>query len=294
MYGSIKSRLSESKGIQRLRRVIRGNSYGISSIKSQKNRVNLEYSHKYNLNLGDAISPVIVSWMLQKEGLSLGMPVASTRHLMAVGSIVDRGSFDVTVWGSGILSEHSRTVLKSQRGVRKIDIRAVRGPITRDAIVDAGFTCPKMYGDPAILLPYIYKPTHVENQRDGVALVLHHATKLEIDAAAYPQIAQVSICTSDYKSFVDELVQARYVISSSLHGIILAESYGIPAIYLWEDSAVGRQRVKFDDWYLSTGRQHAVPARSINEALQMEPPEVPNLNALQDGLMRSFPYDLWS
>ena len=40
----------------------------------------------------------------------------------------------------------------------------------------------------------------------------------------------LQVLTTDYRLFLNELVRGERVISSSLHGIILAESYGVPAV----------------------------------------------------------------
>ena len=80
------------------------------------------------------------------------------------------------------------------------------------------------------------------------------------------------------------------MISSSLHGIILAESYGVPAIFLnW---GMDDQQTKFYDWYYSTGRKMS-ECKSIEDALESSAPILPDVSDLQKNLMDSFPYDLW-
>lgn len=292
MYVQVMRALHRTKMFQRARRVILSNNYDIYNKRVKPNVVNLEYSH--NRNLGDSLSRVVVEWMLEKEGLSLDSFVSSIKHLMAIGSIVSRGSFDATVWGTGVLNCGSLETLKAQHNVRRLDVRAVRGPNTRDALLNAGFDCPALYGDPAILLPLI-NPVDVKCERKHVGLVLHHATCIDTDVlSAISGLKKISIDTFDYKCFVNEIISCKSIISSSLHGIIIAESYGIPAIYLWEPSDVGEQGIKFKDWYDSTGRFDIVPARSIEEAMTMNPPEVPQLRGLREGIISCFPYDLWN
>ena len=82
------------------------------------------------------------------------------------------------------------------------------------------------------------------------------------------------------------------VISSSLHGIILAESYGIPAIFLGQNMEY--EIIKFYDWYYSTGRKNVVIANSLDDALQMTPMALPQLEEMQKNLMMAFPNDLWN
>ena len=83
----------------------------------------------------------------------------------------------------------------------------------------------------------------------------------------------------------------RKVVSSSLHGIILAEAYGIPAVFLSEGRS--EEILKYYDWYFSTGRSNVRMANTLVEALDMEPMEVPDLSKMQESIMEAFPYDLW-
>lgn len=99
------------------------------------------------------------------------------------------------------------------------------------------------------------------------------------------------MCTDNYESVIDGILQCDKVITSSLHGIILAESYGVPAVFfrgLDKDTDF-----KYLDWYHSTGRFDIHIAESIEEAMAMDAPPLPNLEKLQEGLLNSFPYDLW-
>lgn len=276
--------------MQRAKRVLQGNRYTAAHKPAQRDRVNLEYSQR--LNLGDTLSPVIVSWLLEKRGLSLDDAVSGTKHLFAVGSVLGRGCFDATVWGSGILSDAVVDVVRSQGGIRKLDIRAVRGPRTRDVLLDAGYVCPEVYGDPAVLMTEIFRPT-TERRVHDLGFVLHHATV--IDPTILPAGSLfIDISSNDYEAIIGQIASCGLIISSSLHGIILAESYGVPAIYLWEDSPVGRQRIKFDDWYLSTGRPSIDPCATVGEALAATAPALPDLTEMRAVLESCFPYDLWS
>ena len=125
------------------------------------------------------------------------------------------------IWGSGLLRGKDRYWWSS---LRKLDIRAVRGPLTRQALLKNGYDCPEIYGDPAILMPLFYQP--VDQVKRYAFRVVPHM----VFGSAYPNV--LSPHTADWKAFIDGLVQSELVISSSLHGIILAEAYGVPAILL--------------------------------------------------------------
>lgn len=107
----------------------------------------------------------------------------------------------------------------------------------------------------------------------------------------YPNEPIVSMNTKDYASVIDKICQSKKVITSSLHGIILAETYGVPAVfYRGLHKSVD---FKYLDWYHSTGRYDIKIAETIEEAMEMEAPPMPDLKGLQEGLIKSFPYDLW-
>ena len=269
------------------------NNYGLKDSPSQKHRVNLEYS-KIN-NVGDSLSPVIINWMLKKRGISIDKTVKKTKHLMAVGSIVGRGRFDSTIWGSGILKDDVEPRLIKQAFYKKYDIRAVRGPITRKALMHAGYNCPEIYGDPAILMPLIYSPK-VE-RKYNCSIILHHRTvlsdKTSEEQYAFSVPSNINIIdpsTTDYKSFINSILASDFIISSSLHGIIISESYGIPSIFF--NFGVKDQEIKFADWYSSTGRDLAY-CSTIEEAFNRNSQKVPDLKKMQLQLIESFPYDLW-
>lgn len=283
---------------------IHRNEYGIKDKPSVRHTVNVEFSPL--VNVGDALGPVIVDWMLKKRNINPGKELSRTKHLMTVGSIIGRGRFDTTVWGSGILKTVGDNRLERYKKLyrRKIDFRAIRGPFSREIVMKNGYPCPEIYGDPAVLMPFIYNPDVA--CEDTIAVILHHRTELtqsessaaEKDYKIYidqdllreRNIVFIDPKTTDYISFIKEMKKSRMVISSSLHGIILAEAYGIPAVFLnW---GMSDQPLKFHDWYSSTGRELRC-SNSLQQALDLGVPELPDLRSMQEQLMAAFPYDLW-
>ena len=101
----------------------------------------------------------------------------------------------------------------------------------------------------------------------------------------------ISMNTNDYKSVIDKIVSCKIIYSSSLHGIILAESYGVPAVFFRGIPAV--IDFKYKDYYASTGRTDVPMANNLAEAFSFGAPEIPDLTLLQKRLMEAFPYDLW-
>lgn len=241
-------------------------------------------NNEHNENLGDYLSKIIVDYFKPKN-IECGKE-KKNKTLYAIGSILGFRCQDAVVWGSGLLSENSSYTQRAR--FSSLDIRAVRGPKTRKKLLKLGKKCPEVYGDPAILMPQIYMPGDSEKKYD-VSVVLHYKDK---DMFIPDDVNKIDIITNDYEKFIDEIVQSKLIISSSLHGIILAEAYGVPAIYLNKDAT--SVSFKYEDWYNSTGRYDIVWANSFEQALKVKPMELPDLKNMQQRLLDSFPYDLWS
>ena len=246
-------------------------------------------------NLGDSLGHVVTSYMLAKKGLSLDSWINSRKHFGSIGSYVFASFQKMTIWGGGLLCyprqrnfffRYFDFLLKPP--FSKFDFRAVRGPLTRKVVQEYGHECPSQYGDPAILMPYIYMP-HCEVIHE-LLVIPQFVTERDF-RQNHPDLFIVSMNTDDYKSVIDAIVSSKKVITSSLHGIILAESYGVPAVFF---RGLGKQiDFKYLDYYYSTGRYDIKIAESFEEALTMEPLPLPDLKPLQEGLIKTFPYDLW-
>ena len=80
-----------------------------------------------------------------------------------------------------------------------------------------------------------------------------------------------------------------HVVSASLHGLVIADAFGIPCTYLRLSEE--EKLFKYEDYVLGVGRQELAVTHSREEAVRrapMDPPK-PALTALK----AAFPYDLW-
>jgi len=263
------------------------NVTSITGEKSKKNQVNLEWWNE-RINLGDYLSKVVYDWMIQKNNIKSNSIVKDTKHLMGIGSIIGMGNCDAVIWGSGIHTAKTMKFVFQQKRYRNYDIRLVRGPITRTILEAADYKCPDVYGDPAVLMPDIYLP-HQVNKAYKVSLIQHLNQANQTDNK---RVHRIDVATHDYAAFIDQILQSKKIISSSLHGIILAETYGVPAIFL--SKGMSDEKMKFFDWYFSTGRSNIRYATSLEEALDMDPMSLPDLSNMKYRVLHSFPYDLWN
>jgi pyruvyltransferase len=207
------------------------------------------------------------------------------QKLLAIGSVLTCGRTGDVLWGTGM---NGKVMDPAKFKFTMLDIRAIRGPKTREFVMSHfQIPCPEIYGDPALLLPYLFpefvKP--VEPEFDYV-IVPHYS---EIDLYPLWLYPNVVYPTDPWRDVIRKILNSRFVISSSLHGIVVAEAYGIPARYLRISDH--EPIYKYIDYYEGTQRPHFQFATTIEEALIMggEPPFKCDLKALYE----SFPFDYW-
>lgn len=246
--------------------------------------INLLYWKDGNKNnVGDLLSKIIFKYVVG-GGIRPSFP---TKRLVGIGSVLSFvGGGKTTVWGTGLMNEYCASVLKHPYKHVVLDIRAVRGPLTRKSLIDVGFRCPAIYGDPAILLPIYYFPdVYKEN---GKIVIIPHHSKLDKYKKKYNNV--LDTYTDDWKSFVNEIISAEKVISSSLHGIIIAESYGVPCLWL---NDIPDSPFKYEDYYLSTGRNIFPLVNNVEEGINRNGEININLKKMQKELLNSFPFDIF-
>ena len=265
------------------------NKQTINGKKVVKHRVNIEYSNfpvDAPLNIGDTLTPVVFEYIKNKYSL-VEKKLKQTIHLNMIGSIIAFKKYDAVIWGSGILNEDFERKIKFNAKHVKYDIRAVRGPLTRDILIRCGYDCPNVFGDPAILMPLIYKPKN-KIKKYKISIIKHYRDDTEIPNGLH----EISVVTSDYKYFIDEICASELVVSSSLHGLIIAEAFGIPTIWY---NPQGRGTFKYKDWYLSIGIKDPAVINSISEIGEKRNVGLDSkISQLVEPLMDSFPFELWS
>lgn len=153
---------------------------------------------------------------------------------------------------------------------------------------------PEVYGDPAWFLPKIYNPQVEKKHKLGMILhVAHRGAVKNID----PDVKLIDIRRvgpDEIEAFIRELLSCEAVLSTSLHGVIVAHAYGIPVRWCVAPKAKKRisgDGMKFEDYFQSVGRSAPEPLNlnsldrvgSDLAAVCTDNPETPiDLKALAD------------
>jgi hypothetical protein len=130
-----------------------------------------------------------------------------------------------------------------------MSVYATRGPLTARLLAGADFVHRGVYGDPVWLLPRYLKPRTAEKKYElGVILHLSELTDRAYEAHPKPEhrryqvpaelqssIRLINTVTSvdsiGLQERVEEIWSCKRIVSTSLHGLVFAESFGIPCLY---------------------------------------------------------------
>lgn len=184
-------------------------------------------------NFGDELGPAILE--------RLGYRVTRVENirdadLLTIGSLLEGAAKAAApgtkIWGSGLMDG-------LPVDVSHLDILAVRGTLTARAV---GAEVP--VGDPGCLVPELWSKPPTKR---GLGVVRHY-----LDDREYPWADEAITANRPVDEVIAFIGSCERVASSSLHGLIVAASWGIPAVRLHHESVAGGD-FKWADWLSGTG-----------------------------------------
>lgn len=221
-------------------------------------------------NFGDMLSPYIVSKLsglkiqYKKENVSFRRDAKKIIKVMlrgsfseikemcffwqhtivAVGSVLNLSNSKSKIWGAGFMSE-SQYFFGGE-------VFALRGPYSHRKICANGIRLDRcVYGDPALLLPLIYTPKDNRNRSSNRISIIPHWTEVEYFKGIYKDTYNIiDVRTTDIEHVIDEIINNKYVLSTSLHGIIVAHAYEVPCLWI-KRGYIHTDGIKFKDYFSS-------------------------------------------
>ncbi|HED05565.1 MAG TPA: polysaccharide pyruvyl transferase family protein [Ignavibacteria bacterium] len=212
----------------------------------------------------------------------------SEPHLIISGSILSHANQNSIIWGAGFMHETDQLTVKPHR------IYAVRGQLTWEILARQGVKAPYIFGDPALLLPKYYK-ARVDESIYNLGIIPHYVDLSNplLDKFRNPgSFVKIIDVYSGVESFIDQINDCSYIVSSSLHGLIVADAYGIPNGWIKISDKVNGNGFKFRDYFTTCIRSNTVPlciTKHISIIDLIDICEVPKLNLALDKLEASCP-----
>lgn len=215
-------------------------------------------------NVGDAINPALLSDLTGRPVIHRNDITRNDRDqkptLVAAGSILERIKFtNAVIWGTGAKDAGDYSYLRSAK------VFAVRGPLSQHVLKRSGVDVPDVYGDPVLLLPRMRQFSHLSIDRSGglgtIGIVPHY---LDIrfkgkrirqiwEDAGFEFIDVKARCSK----VVKQIHSCDVIASSSLHGLIIADAFSIPRVWIESAGHIAGGDYKFLDYHESLGVANA-------------------------------------
>lgn len=191
-------------------------------------------------NVGDTLTPVILEHFTKHKAEWVSS--LEDNKLLMCGSILEFAKPGDIVLGAGTYS----CIKKDLHGV---DVRALRGVLSGQA---------PAYGDPGVLLPLIYKPNV---KKDTMTGFIPHLWDQRTFQEGYIDV------NLPWKEFVKAILKCDNIVTSSLHGAVIADAYGVPCEWI-ESPIVPGARIKYADYLTSMSKGLDYAQDSLLKALE--------------------------
>jgi hypothetical protein len=288
-------------------------------------------------NFGDFLGPDIVKRIVEyKFGCSArsldvldfasnetGELSANRPCLWSVGSVWRNVRANDHVWGTGSL------ILDREFGLCKgtkpngetnlnITVYSARGPktihqlkkhcrnrglkfITADGGVSSKTSRIIPRGDAGFLIPFLFPEFQYQQDKADIekCLILHFYDQEDNGRVDLPEEALLPV-VQPWPTMVGNITRCKMLVSSSLHGVILADAFGVPVRWMHKATSVSPD--KFYDYFQSFPRGHWNTSfdGGIKQALDTTRANIPvPLDAeyrseYAQMIIKSFPFDLFT
>lgn len=169
-------------------------------------------------NFGDALAPYLLSYF---SGLKVQHDTISRAGIVSIGSVLEHVPpfWEGYILGSGMLYPDSRLHLHTG----SMEVLAVRGPLTAMSVKGD-----YALGDPGLLADELVRP---ETKKYDVGVVPHWSdNELANRSEWYSETWWTKIIdpAGDPLEVVRQIGECKKIVTSSLHGMIVADAFGIP------------------------------------------------------------------
>lgn len=221
-------------------------------------------------NMGDLLNELIVSRCfdcrvercsfltgeMSAIGSHLGMYTYHGGALMRLQQFINGiRQPEVYVWGTGFINYDD---CKGRFFKRDMRFLALRGELSRRNVERmTGKTLDIPTGDAGILADRLLDGLPEKRYELGI---IPHICDLKDEAAAqlaekYENALLINV-KDEPLEVVSQIAQCRYVLSSSLHGLIVADSFNVPNMHIVFGERLKGDGYKFDDYYSAYNVPH--------------------------------------
>jgi len=209
-------------------------------------------------NFGDIFNKDLIKFLYSEKPLSTKI---EGNRLLLVGSIMNELKEQDIVngigWKGNDLSNKA-SIIESAK------VYGVRGPLTKSLFEKYGadLSSLKFEYDPGLLVKEVYN-LNLNNSEEKNVLFIPHYRDLWVYKGNYPKGIKVISVDNKPKTIAKEILKAKVVYASSLHGIIFSHALNKPCIFVKPQSE--EPFFKYKDYFLSVGLNVPNPIENIHQ-----------------------------
>lgn len=242
-------------------------------------------------NMGDMLNVMIIEQLfgykvkrrtfltgeLSAIGSGLGQFTLRENPIIACAERIAGKLFPtVAIWGTGFVCYKEKDTPFYRNNMK---FAAVRGALSKARVEKIlGYELGIPLGDAGILASYLLKENIKKKYKVGI--IAHYKEQDEIVfqklVKAYPKPLFIDVRQTP-DAVIRQIASCECIISSSLHGLIIADSLGIPNIHIKVSDKLLGDGFKFDDYYSAYNLEH--PMINLNKE------DIPTLEWVKDNYM---------
>lgn len=267
-------------------------------------------------NAGDIVNATLIYDLF---GIRVEQQSFTVSDMIAIGSVLERivsgsttGKRDkelqaeadskkkITVWGTGLMFGYDD--YSAMKFIRPADIRAVRGELTRkvcEKITGKNVKC--VTADPGILAPFLLDEIPEKKYKIGI---IPHFREYEVEEylEQYKEIGSkyensiIIDLSEEPTEVLKKIASCETIMSTSLHGLIFADSFGVPSLWCeFTDKVIGNG-YKFRDYYSAYGLTaepfdlHSENLPTVDDIKNNYKVKYSDIIKKQEQLIKCFPY----
>lgn len=149
-------------------------------------------------------------------------------------------------------------------------ILAVRGKLTAKVLKqELHWDIPDVFGDPALLMPKFYKPKNNADAKNKIVILPHHSHLKIFSTMDFGEGTLLSNVGKGLLNVIDDIANAKCCISTSLHGLIVAQAYNVPWVWIrLADKKLAGDDFKFEDFFTTLAREEVADCMVTVENLK--------------------------
>lgn len=218
----------------------------------------VEWTSPYYGSLLDSAKSIIFMLFVERKSfLKVRKSTAWNRLfnlqiILAIGSMIRYADVNVKVWGAGIITK--------DENIPKAKFLAVRGKYTQKRLHELGYQVPDTVGDPAILLPLVFSKENIKKFKVGI-IPHHFHYDFFKEKFSNNEISVIDLLLPVEK-IISSILECEITLCTSLHGIIVSHTYGIPSIWIFSVGNVKKRSgddIKFADYFSSVHLKEYLP-----------------------------------